>query len=392
ALAGTVTARSLSDFARGINYSRQAISEALSGRPRTVSEEVIGAICQVCNADESIKQRLFDKRAEVNNPRSPDPVPVDPSPPDLESRNPSLFSSPSENPSPPSLPPPGPPVPPDPARWKWLLAAASVVALVAGLVVWKSGVIRDDQLVQPQCGVSSGIRLNDKVDGECIGIAEGGYPFNDPSKAKNNDDRSLIEGINDVEKRIKVENDAAAGTSRYVKIVLLTPLTVSQDKDTLSAISLKEILHCLQGSYTALYRVNHSPDFGDPSAVEIQLLLANQGSQQDADPDFLNGILRESQPAHPVVAVIGLGSSFSTTMTTVEYIAKQGIPLVSAVTSADNLTNLHLLWSVSPSNDQYVQALNVFLGTKQEKDILKSGIIVYDQNPDPFTQSLAQDY
>jgi hypothetical protein len=139
-------------------------------------------------------------------------------------------------------------------------------------------------------------------------------------------------------------------------------LTVSHDKDTLSATPLKEILRSMEGSYTALYRVNHSSSFGD-SAVKIQLLLANQGSQQNATPDFLNLILKASELSHPVVAVIGLGSSVPTIKTAVEYLTERGIPLVSAVASADNLTSLRWLWSVSPSNKEYVDRIYSFLET-----------------------------
>jgi len=376
-LARTSKTKSLRDFAKLTHYSATRISEALSGKPRSVSEEGIKTICEACNADEPTRARLREMRAQAINSRAPARSLADPPAP-------APVQHPVD-PSPPDLTPPVPSASPGPARWKWWRVAVLVAVLAVGVIIvwswWPNG-----------CGVFSGMRLNDKTDGECIGITDGSYLFNDPDKATNPDDRNVIERINDIERRVETENNAVAGTDYYVKVVLLTPLTVSQDKDTLSAMSLKEILHCLEGSYTALYRANHSRDFGDPSAMKIQLLLANQGSQQDADPDFLNDIVKESEPAHPVVAVIGLGSSLPTTMTAVDYIAKQNIPLVGAVASADSLTNLHLLWSVSPSNDQYVQALNAFLGTRQGNDVLKSGIIVYDQNPDPFTQSLARDY
>lgn len=193
--------------------------------------------------------------------------------------------------------------------------------------------------------------LNDKTDGECIGITDGSYLLNDPNNATNGSDRNVIEGINDIEKRIETENNTVAGTDRYVKVVLLMPLTVSQARP--SVISLREILYSLEGSYTALYRANNSHDFGDPSAVKIQLLLANQGSRQDAAPDFIDGVLKVSQPSHPVVAVIGLDSSVTKTKTAAEYLAQQGIPMVSAAASVNSLTNLHSFWSVSPSNMEY---------------------------------------
>ncbi|PZS21758.1 MAG: hypothetical protein DLM61_27465 [Pseudonocardiales bacterium] len=186
---------------------------------------------------------------------------------------------------------------------------------------------------------------------------------------------------------IKTENGEVPDAGRYVTIVLLMPLTVSEARP--STISLSQILHSLEGSYTALYRANHSHAFGDPSLVKIQLLLANQGSRQDADPNFIDGILRVSQPDHPVVAVIGLGSSVNNTKITADHLAKQGIPMVSAVASADDLTMLPLLWSVSPSTSDYTQALKLFL---DRQNTLKSGVIVYDRNPDVYTQSLVLAY
>lgn len=354
------------------------ISDALSGDPRKVpTASIIEGICKARGADAPILARLLGMRAQASRSRPPDPPP-----PKLETPDP-----------PPSGPAPVDPLPPEPEtpdprpsgpavrrRLLVLLFVALVGLVAAGVVGW--------QWWPHECGGAfSGIRLNDKADGECIGMTEGGYLFNDPSKATNNDDRNVMGRINDVQKRIEAENNVVAGADRYVKVVLLTPLTVSQVRP--AALSLRQILHCLQGSYTALYRANHSSDFGDPTAVKIQLLLANQGSRQEADPDFLNGIVKASQPDHPVVAVVGLGSSFPNTKTAVEYLAQQGIPMVNAAAAADSLTHLPLLWSVAPSNIEYTAQLKSFL---DHQNVLRSGIIVYDRNPDLFTQSLAQAY
>ena len=265
---------------------------------------------------------------------------------------------------------------------KRLLAWSFVVltGLVAGIAGW---------LLWPHdCGGAfSGIRLNDKENRECIGTTDGSYLFNDPGSARKSEDRKTIEEINAIQKKIESENKAVAGTSRYVKIVLLAPLTVSQAKP--SAISLKQIAHSLQGSYTGLVRANESTDFGDPSTEGLQLLLANEGSQQETGTDFMDGIMKMSQPDHPVVAVIGLGASMPNTRATAEYLAQRKIPMVSAVASVDDLTNLPLLWSVSPSNLDYARALSSFLDRQSE---LKSGVIVYDQNADFFAKSPAKAY
>jgi hypothetical protein len=370
---------SLRELARGAPAAPATVSAALSGRPSQVpTTVVIKAICKACNADEPTLTRLLDMRAEAIKARPPGTAPVNPAPPDpapvnLPPRDPAaLNSAPPED------------LPRRPPSWRQLpvLLLVALVGLVAvGVVGWK--------LWPDKCGWAfSGIRLNDKIDGECIGITDGGYFFNHPDEATNGDDRNVIEKINGIQKRIETENSIVAGTDHYVKVVLLMPLTVSRARP--AALFLRQILGSLEGSYTALYRANHSRDFGDPSVVEIQLLLANQGSLQNADPDFINGIVKLSQPDHPVVAVIGLGSSVPNTETAVKYLAQQGIPMVNAAASADSLSNLHLLWSVTPSNTEYATQLKSFLDHQQ--NTLKSGIIVYDRNPDLYTQSLARAY
>jgi ABC-type branched-subunit amino acid transport system substrate-binding protein len=379
ALRDLVAGEPLRQFAPRVPCALATLSDALSGDPRRVpGPRIIEGICNVRGADKPNLTRLLALRTEAIKSRPPDdPAQNDSGAPEGPAQTDSAVpegTAPNSSRLGPVL------------RGRRVPVAVFVV--VIGLVV--VGVVGWWLWWPHECGGPfSGIRLNDKTDRECIGITDGSYLFNDPSKASNGSDRKIIEGINGVEQRIENENRDVAGADRYVKVVLLMPLTVSQDKDTLSTISLKEILHSLEGSYTALYRVNHSRDFGDPSAVKIQLLLANQGSRQDADPDFLDGIVKASQQGHPVVSVIGLGSSLPNTNTAVEYLAKQGLPMVSAATSGDSLKN-PLLWIVSPSNMEYVNRINSFLGTK--RDVLKSGIIVYDLNPDLFTRSLAQDY
>jgi hypothetical protein len=63
--------------------------------------------------------------------------------------------------------------------------------------------------------------------------------------------------------------------------------------------------------------------------------------------------------------------------------------MVNAAASADSLTHLPLLWSVTPSTMEYAAHLKFFF---DHQTALRSGIIVYDRNPDLFTQSLTQAY
>jgi len=92
--------------------------------------------------------------------------------------------------------------------------------------------------------------------------------------------------LKDVFDKFQTQNDNVATGSEYVKVVLLTPLTVPTNGAP-AAISLDQIKYSLEGAFTAMDRANNSRDFGDPSAVKIQVLLANQGSRQEDSDDLV---------------------------------------------------------------------------------------------------------
>lgn len=195
---------------------------------------------------------------------------------------------------------------------------------------------------------------------------------------------------NTAEKILKENTDVSRAAGPYVKIALLSPLTTA--RSGASAMSLDQIKFSLEGSFAALYRVNHSVDFGDPNAVRIQLLLANQGSRQEYSDAVVKQILDQSETDHPVVAVVGLGSSFPGTATTAKAFADRGIPMVSAVASATNLEmeTYKTLHSVSPSNRDYALALKRLLDDPSSSPGLHNGIIVQDLNDDPYTKTLKE--
>lgn len=258
------------------------------------------------------------------------------------------------------------------------MAVVAVIGLAAGILVavfWP----RD-------CGGVPGITLNDRAHGECVGVTDGSYLFNRPDGKTSTEDRRTMERINELQRLIKGENDAVAKGRNYVKVILLSPLTES--KSLKSAISLENVQHILEGSYTALKRANHTTYF--PSSTKIQLLLANQGSQQEAGDDFAGRLLAVSERDHPLVAVVGLGSSVDNTKVIARKLSRK-IPMVSAVASANTLTGVPELWSVSPSNENYAQALRSLLEDTW-KDTPKNGIILSDRNRDPYANTLAESY
>jgi len=255
------------------------------------------------------------------------------------------------------------------ARKVLITATALLVGLAAGIIAW--------QYWPADCGGRfSGMSKTDT--GECIGIV-GSSDILDAS-------------LKDVFDKFQTENNTVTTGSEYVKVVLLTPLTVPTNGAS-AAISLDQIKYSLEGAFTAMYRANRSPDFGDPSAVKIQVLLANQGSRQEDSDDLVKNILDQDEERHPIVAVVGLGSSFVGTKTVAAKLAgnEKRIPLVTAVASADSLDadDVPRLRSVSPSNTAYAKALRSFLETQET---LKSGIVVADKNNDLYPRSLRESF
>jgi len=213
--------------------------------------------------------------------------------------------------------------------------------------------------------------------GECVGVVDS--------------EELLDPELRGLFRLFAAENTAVAdGPEPYVKVVLLTPLSLAPNKP--SAMSLEQIRNSLEGTYTALWRINHERDFGDPTATKVQLVLANQGSRQDFNQRMIDDVLEVDEPGHPLVAIVGLGSSFVGAWQTAAVLGRT-IPLMSAVASADsfNAQAIPGLHSVSPSTSAYVRALRKLLDPPKVLDLHKA-ILVADTNQDPYVQSLQDSF
>ncbi|WP_327583504.1 hypothetical protein OHA25_47985 [Nonomuraea sp. NBC_00507] len=226
--------------------------------------------------------------------------------------------------------------------------------------------------------------VNSSKTDEVLGVSYGDTIFDDGHAEEDPAKKATQNRINSIFEKIHQENTRVEGQAQhYVRIALLMPLTISRSKQ--SAIPLSQIEHALQGAYTALKRVNSTGTYGSFQRFQVQLVLVNQGSRQNVDDWLIDEMLDESEPDHPLEAVIGLGSSVVNTETVVAKLGDKGLAMVSAITSADSLTGMKNFWSVSPSNIQYVQALASFVRGQN----LKAALPIADANDDPFTSSLA---
>lgn len=258
-----------------------------------------------------------------------------------------------------------------PTQGKVLFIAAGTIAVVLlGVAVYVLMPRGCGQLLDPESRTATG---------ECVGLVE--------------DSGVLDERLRPAARSILDENaKVAASGDPYVKIALLTPLSVAEKAP--SAMSIDQVRYSLEGAATALHRVNSvDSDFGDSAAAKIQLLLVNQGSRQDYSDTVIEDILGAGDERHPLLAVVGLGSSVAGTEATVQRLSDAGLPMVSAVASATSLSARRFrgLHSVSPSNVDYALALKELLVRHHRAMKLRSGLIVSDLNvDDPYVRTLNQ--
>jgi len=364
--AGFENLRQLADRA---HVALGRISEALSGKTNLVPTElVVESICQACDADESTQGRLRDlrdkawrfkeeKRSEEGGTEEQPPKEEN----DKEERPPIEENSISK-----------------PGLWRWWPPSPAALTLVILILVLVSvagwGI---NKLVNACGGPGSGVS---RVDGECVGVTDGSYVF-DPALA-------------DVEAKIAAENNRVAGSGHTVTIALLNLMTVNNT----SPVPIAEVVNQLEGAYTAQYRANHTSDFGDPSPL-IRLVLANEGSHENQWLPVVHQIEGMVGDKDPLVAVTGLGVSDTQTEDGAKDLAIHRIPMVGAITTADELNykNIPGFVRVAPSDAAFVQSLLAYLQRRhdQQRQDFDSAILVYDTNSDDsgdlFTKSLRND-
>ncbi|WP_415840348.1 ABC transporter substrate-binding protein, partial [Nocardiopsis gilva] len=256
--------------------------------------------------------------------------------------------------------------PTPPPRRTWLRRAAIAVAavLLVGVAVWVAPSV--------MCGgPGSDTSL---VDGQCVGVTDGSFVF----------DRRFDE----IQQRIKAENDRVAWQSKpSVKVALLTTLTPTEK----SPMDTWRVRSSLEGAYVAQMRANHGVELGDQLPL-TQLYLANEGSHQAQWEPVAQELVEMTEDEAPLVAVIGLGVSITATEEAAQYFSDRQIPMVSAVVTADGLdyNGFPGLLRASPSNSQYVDALDAYIDDQKD---LESAILVNDSNdPDLFVATLREAY
>lgn len=299
-----------------------------------------------------------------------------------------------EDPDPGVQPPPEPPpvsfTPPKSGRGRRralrVRALATAVALLAaagaglGIYVVTSG----GGTSVPRCAPAQGAFQVVEDGGECVGVTDGSFLFDQGGPADAADQRN----IKDAEQRILAENNAVLATKQpYVTVALLAVLTVAAPGSTSpSDVTLSRIADELRGAYLAQHYANTKGGL----TPQIRLLLASEGSLEQgwqADWDQLRSL--PAAGSGELIAVAGMGISVQRTIDAANAIGKAGISMYGAVTTADNLNAAvnPYLDQVVPSVADEVSALARFLPRPSK------AALVYDQKAtDLYTSSLRQDF
>src|SRR5262249_50632299 len=195
-----------------------------------------------------------------------------------------------------------------------------------------------------------------RTDGECIGWTdEEAFTFG-------------MSGLKDVTDKIAVENrdvrSRGAGTNGqagvpYVRIAVFMPLT---SRNLTSAFTEPLILHSLEGVYTAQRRANHGDEIVAKAPL-IQLVLVNIGHAQAHWREMADELATPLRGDPPLVAAVGLGVSIALTQRAATALDAHQIPAIGAVLTATSL-KAPRLFKVSPSNQQYVEALQQFVAAE----------------------------
>ncbi|MGH3387343.1 MAG: ABC transporter substrate-binding protein [Actinomadura sp.] len=159
-------------------------------------------------------------------------------------------------------------------------------------------------------------------NGECIGITDGSYAFNDR--------------LERVEDRIeKLNADVLDSDRPYITIVYFGPMSV----DPAAKAPEDDLLAGIHGELVGLSiaQQNHNRANGQPL---LRVLLANSGSKVRHGKEVAERIRAEAARDRTIVAVIGFGQSKQQTQDAVTELSKSALPMVGTTNTYDDTARL----------------------------------------------------
>lgn len=257
-------------------------------------------------------------------------------------------------------------------RKLWLGLIAGGAAVIVGIGGWQAV-----NLLTATCGGGTS-----SYQGECVGVTDGSYPF--------------AQSVAHIETIVKAQNLRAQATGDYVSIALLVPLISAAGTD----VTPERVRQMIEGAATAQAYLN-----GKGYRPAIRLLLANEGSRQQAWPQVVSQLQHWPADQH-LVAVVGVGLSTTDTVNAARQLASpvSPLPMVGVVDTGDGLnTNgprpplapsgrINGLVRVEPSVGDEVALLWQYYRA-HTGGLSQQAVLVYDNDPnDLYTGSLSLDF
>ncbi|WP_280267102.1 ABC transporter substrate-binding protein [Nocardia wallacei] len=254
-------------------------------------------------------------------------------------------------------------IPPQPRWRRWIWVGAGVVAVVVVLAV---ALILVPVLAERADRCGAGV-WHTGEQGECVGITDGAYVFDDD--------------LAPVERLIRAENDAI-GAEPYVSVVVMLPMTL-HDPDV---VTVEWVRHQLQGAHLAQREANRD-DMWFGRSPRIRLLLANPGSGLEHWQTVVDEVQRRRDSEH-IVAVTGIGLSFGTAEEAMRAFSGRQMPVIGSTLTADNLSEIRGFARVSPTSAAQARAAATYL-----KQRAHTALLVHDSNPnDLYPRTLADEF
>ncbi|MFC5748682.1 hypothetical protein [Actinomadura rugatobispora] len=217
-------------------------------------------------------------------------------------------------------------------------------------------------------------------NGECIGISDGSYVFN--------------ERLDGVERRIARLNDAVVASGKpYVTLVYLGPMTTDPENRNPEADLLAGNHGELVGLSIAQER--HNKTSGLPL---LRILLANTGSRFRYAEEVARQVRRLAVEDGTIVAAVGFGHSRKQTGDAIDELSKSALPMVGTTNTFDGTALARGRFSpyyfrLAPPNQRLAVHAAYWARNGQTGVRAGSADIFYDTSPgDLYSKNLAEDF
>lgn len=280
-------------------------------------------------------------------------------------------------------------------RRNLLLVALAVLVIAASFITYFIVSKKPSGPIQPSS--NPGIGVTRMSDGEYIGISDGTFAFDtnqadgelkieaaDKLKAQ---DVAGAESLwrsatrmntGDAEALIYLEDQQVlASHAPYVTFIVGTYLT---------GPSVDVGRSDLQGAYVAQKEFNSRAEL--PGGVQVRLLIANSGSQEQFTPTVARQIVQAARADKSIVGVMGWPVSQSS-RDAISILAAAHIPMVSSTSSYDMLTGISpYFFRVTPSNQRQVSISTQYA----EHTLHATKAALFVDPTDLYSQELANDF